>query len=223
MINSALFFGRTDCKYSLKIKNFLKKKIKRVDIIISDKEKKINISKYLKKNYDFIFCFRSKYILKENLIKRSKFAINFHPSLPKYRGVGGINYAIYNNDKFFGHTVHIINKKIDNGKILHVDKFRINKKKNLNFLLNKTHKRMFNNFLKIVNQIHKKAFFIDHLLKKKSKYQWSKNYLSMNDLNKFYEIKKNESKKNLLKKIRSTIVGKHKPYIKLHKRKFYLA
>jgi hypothetical protein len=40
MINSALFFGRTDCKYSLKIKNFLKKKIKRVDIIISDKEKK---------------------------------------------------------------------------------------------------------------------------------------------------------------------------------------
>ena len=45
----------------------------------------------------------------------------------------------------------------------------------------------------------------------------------MNDLNKFYEIKKNESKKNLLKKIRSTIVGKHKPYIKLHKRKFYLA
>jgi len=27
MINSVLFFGRTDCKYSLKIKNFLKKKI----------------------------------------------------------------------------------------------------------------------------------------------------------------------------------------------------
>ena len=78
MINSALFFGRADCKYSLKIKNFLKKKIKRVDVITSDKEK--NINKYLKKNYDYIFCFRSKFILTKNVLKKSKFSINFHPS-----------------------------------------------------------------------------------------------------------------------------------------------
>ena len=120
MINSVLFFGRTDCKYSLKIKNFLIKKIKKVDVVISDKEKKININKYLKKNYDFIFCFRSKFILKKKLLKKSTFPINFHPSLPKYRGVGGANYALYNNDKFFGYTIHLMNKKIDNGFTINV-------------------------------------------------------------------------------------------------------
>ena len=220
MINSVLFFGRVDCRYSLKIKNFLEKKIKRVDVIISDKEKNINI--YLKKNYDYIFCFRSKFILTKNLLKKSKFSINFHPSLPKYRGVGGVNYAIYNNEKFFGYTVHIMNEKIDNGKILYVDKFRINKNENLKSLLSKTHKKMFNRFIKIVNQIHKEAVFMDLLLKKKSKYKWSKNYSSFKELDKFYEIKKNENKKNFFKKIRSTITDNYKPYIKLHKKKFFL-
>ena len=222
MINSVLFFGKTNCKYSLKIKNFLKKKIKKVDVIISDKEKKISINKYLKKNYDFIFCFRSKFILRKNLLKKSKFSINFHPSLPKYRGVGGVNYALYNNDKFFGFTIHIMNEKIDNGKILHVDKFKINKNENINSLLSRTHKKMYNKFIEIVNKIHKEEVFINYLLKKKTKYKWSKKYYNFKDLDKFYEIKKNEKKKNFIKKIRSTVTDYHKPYIKLRKKKFYL-
>tara|TARA_Y100000590_G_scaffold219798_1_gene248888 strand:- start:19944 stop:20615 length:672 start_codon:yes stop_codon:yes gene_type:complete len=222
MINSVLFFGRTGCKYSLKIRNFLKKKIKIVDVVISDKEKKININKYLKKNYDFIFCFRSKFILKKNLLKKSKFSINFHPSLPKYRGVGGVNYALYKNDKFFGFTIHIMNEKVDNGKILHVDKFKINKNENINSLLSRTHKKMYNKFIGMVNKIHKDELFIYHLIKTKTKYKWSKNYYNLKDLEKFYEIKKNEKIKNLIKKIRSTVTDYHKPYIKLHKRKFYL-
>ena len=68
MINSVLFFGRTDCKYSSKIKSFLKKKIKRVDVIISGDEEKIDKKKILNKKYDFIFCFRSKFFLKKGLI-----------------------------------------------------------------------------------------------------------------------------------------------------------
>lgn len=75
-------------------------------------KKKININKYLKKNYDFIFCFRSKFILKKKLLKKNTFSINYHPSLPKYRDVGGANYALYNNNKFFGFTIHLMNKKI---------------------------------------------------------------------------------------------------------------
>ena len=222
MINSILFFGRTNCKFSLKIKNFLKKKIKKVDIVLSDNEKQINIKRFFKKNYDFIFCFRSKLILKKNILKKSKFCINFHPSLPKYRGVGGVNYALYNNDKFFGLTVHIMNEKIDNGKILYVDKFKIKKNENINSLLNKTHKKMYEKFIEIINKIHKEELFIKYLIKNKVKYKWSKNYNNLNDLDKFYEIKINETKKNFIKKIRSTVTDYYKPYIKLHKKKFYL-
>ena len=223
MINSVLFFGRTNCEYSSKIKYFLKKKIKRVDVIISGDEEKIDKKKILNKKYDFIFCYRSKFILKKGLLKRTNFAINFHPSLPKYRGVGGVNYAIYNNDKFFGYTVHIMNEKIDNGKILYVSKFRINKNENVSSLLKKTHKKMYNMFIEIVKKLHEKENFMNYLIKKKIKYKWSKNYNNLKDLEKFYEIKKYDNKNSVIKKIRSTVIGRHKPYVKLHKKKFYLA
>ena len=39
-------------------------------------------------------------------------------------------------------------------------------------------------------------------------------------LEKFYEINFKISKKNFLKKLKSTVIGKHKPYIVLHGKKF---
>ena len=222
MINSVLFFGRKNCKYSLKIKSFLKKKVKLVDIIFSENKEKINIGKFLNKNYDYIFCFRSKFILKTNILKTSKLSINFHPSLPKYRGVGGVNYAIYNNDKYFGYTVHIINKKIDNGKILFVDKFKIRKNESVDSLLSRTHKKMFNKFVQIVKNIYKNENFIKILLKKENVYRWSKKYYNNKDLDKFYEIKVTESPSNINKKIRSTKTNMYKPYIKVNKKRFYI-
>ena len=47
-------------------------------------------------------------------------AINLHPGSPKYRGIGCLNYALYNKEKKFGFTIHLISKKIDCGKILNV-------------------------------------------------------------------------------------------------------
>lgn len=222
MINSVLFFGRKNCKYSLKIKSFLKKKTKSVDIIFSENKKKTNISKFLKKKYDYIFCFRSKFILKTDILKKSKFPINFHPSLPKYRGVGGVNYAIYNDDKYFGYTVHIINKKIDNGKILFVDKFKIRNNESLDSLLNRTHKKMFDKFIQILNNIYKDENFIKMLLKNGNKYRWSKKYYDSKDLDKFYEIKITDSPNKIKKKIRSTTTSMFKPYIKFNKKRLYI-
>ena len=61
---------------------------------------KIN-KKYLKLNYDYIFCFRSFYILKNNILKKVNYAsINFHPGPPEYRGTGCVYYALYKNSKF---------------------------------------------------------------------------------------------------------------------------
>ena len=88
-----------------------------------------------KQKFDYIFCFRSFYILKKKDINKTKIAaINFHPGTPEYRGIGCINFAIYNNEKFYGSTAHLIDEKIDNGKILDVRKFQIRKKDNLKFV-----------------------------------------------------------------------------------------
>ena len=56
-----------------------------------------------------------------------KLAINFHPGTPEYRGIGSVNFALYNNSKYYGSTAHLISKQIDYGKIIDIKKFRIPK------------------------------------------------------------------------------------------------
>ncbi len=69
--------------------------------------------------------------------------INLHPAPPKYPGIGGINFALYNNEKSFGVTIHLMNKHIDNGKILDVITFPIGEYKDLNeALCNLARKRL---------------------------------------------------------------------------------
>lgn len=45
--------------------------------------------------------------------------VNIHPSLlPKYPGLGGYKKAFENNDKEFGHTLHLVTDGVDEGPIL---------------------------------------------------------------------------------------------------------
>ncbi len=116
----------------------------------------------------------------------------------------------------------MINKKIDNGKILFVDKFKIQKNEGVDSLLRRTHKKMFNKFIQIVKNIYKNENFIKILIKKGNKYRWSKKYYNNKDLDKFYEIKITESLTNINKKIRSTTTNMYKPYIKVNKKRIYI-
>tara|TARA_B100001939_G_scaffold65967_1_gene54854 strand:- start:2120 stop:2746 length:627 start_codon:yes stop_codon:yes gene_type:complete len=58
-------------------------------------------------------------IIKEDFINRCGDIINLHNSpLPKYRGVRPINWALRNNEKTHGVTIHRVTKGIDDGPIL---------------------------------------------------------------------------------------------------------
>jgi len=219
-----LFMGRSRCSYSKKIKNLLKNKSKKLYYFESKKfGEKIN-KKYLKLNYDYIFCFRNFCILKKNILKKvKKSAINFHPGLPEYRGIGCINYAVYENSKFFGSTAHLINEKIDNGKIIDVKKFKINKKEDISEISNKTYKTMFHQAISIISKIKIDPNFIENQTQKNKKIKWSNKLRKNKDLDKFYIINKNIKKKDFLNKIRATNTPKFKkPYIKLYGKKFIL-
>ncbi len=67
MFANILFFGRENCKYSLRISNFLKKNSKKLIFIKSKKRNEfINLKKINNQKFEFIFCFRSFYILKKS-------------------------------------------------------------------------------------------------------------------------------------------------------------
>lgn len=218
-----LFFGRKGCLYSKKIKRFLLNNTSKLLYFESKKFNEKLKKKYLNLNYDYIICFRSFYILKKNLLKKvNKYAINFHPGPPEYRGVGAINHAFYNNSKFYGCTAHLINNKIDNGKIIDVKKFYINKKSNLSNVLNTTHKKMFNLALSTMKNLMKYPEYIKKKEIENRNIKWSKKLYNLRDLNSLYEIKKNIKKNDLSKKIRATKYSIYKPYIILHGIKFIL-
>jgi len=69
-------------------------------------------------------------ILSKNFIKNFKGKIlNIHPSLlPKYKGLDTHRRAIENKDKYSGCTVHLVNSKLDSGKIILQKRVNIYKK-----------------------------------------------------------------------------------------------
>lgn len=75
---------------------------------------------------NWIICFKADLVLAHSVLERAKKgAINFHPSPPKYRGLGGYWWAINNGDKAFGVTVHHMDEHIDHGNIIKTDSFPI--------------------------------------------------------------------------------------------------
>ncbi|UVS81022.1 formyltransferase family protein [Actinokineospora sp. UTMC 2448] len=75
---------------------------------------------------DRVFCFKADLVLSPALLNRVRgSAINFHPSPPRYRGVGGYHFAIKDGCTEFGVTCHHIVRKIDAGRIIQVRRFPI--------------------------------------------------------------------------------------------------
>ena len=91
-------------------------------------EKKI-ISELKNKNINLICLAGFMKILSKDFIKNFKGKIlNIHPSLlPKYKGLNTHQRAISNSEKYSGCTVHIVNSRLDSGKIILQKRVRIAK------------------------------------------------------------------------------------------------
>ena len=107
-------------KIKKKVYNYDKKKVS---------EKKI--LKDLKSNEIKLICLAGfMKILSKDFIRRFKGKIlNIHPSLlPKYKGLNTHHRAIQNKEKYSGCTVHLVNSKLDSGKIILQKKVKLSKK-----------------------------------------------------------------------------------------------
>ena len=209
-----LLIHKKNCLYSKNLIQFLKKKFYLKTTCVVNIKSLNKITKNLK--FDFVILFRSHLILTKQFIIKNKNIINFHPSTPNYRGVGGINFAIYNKEKYFGSTAHFVNAKIDFGKIIHVKRFKLKLRSDLNNAYNQTLKGMLKQAKYIFNNIEK----INLLIKKAKHEKWSYSVIKRKDLENFYKINKNISKNKLKLKIKSTVTKDFKPYIFLHGYKF---
>ena len=113
-----LRFGKI-FKISNKVFNYKNSKIAEKKIISELNNKKIKLiclAGFMKiLSRDFITIFKGK-------------ILNIHPSLlPKYKGLNTHKRAISNNEKYSGCTVHVVNSKLDSGKIILQKKVKISK------------------------------------------------------------------------------------------------
>ncbi len=103
------------------------------EYIINIKNKKISEKNLLKKlisNKIKLICLAGfMKILSADFIKNfAKPILNIHPSLlPKYKGLNTHKRVIKNKEKYSGSTVHLVNAKLDSGKIILQKKIKISK------------------------------------------------------------------------------------------------
>ena len=101
------------------------------------------ILEIIKKNKISLICLAGymKIISKKFIREFRKKIINVHPSLlPNYKGLDTYNRVLKNKEKKTGCTIHFINEKLDDGKIINKKFFFINKNENLETLKIKTQK-----------------------------------------------------------------------------------
>jgi phosphoribosylglycinamide formyltransferase-1 len=176
--NIAVFISGTGTNFKNLIQYSLKKQSKfKIKLVISnnsnakglDYAKKFHIKKKIinyknltnsemhilndlnKENINIICLAGFMRILTANFIKKFKGKIiNIHPSLlPKYKGLNTHQRALDNKEKYSGCTVHFVNSKLDDGKIILQKKVKI--------LKNDTSEKLSKRILKQEHLLYPKA------------------------------------------------------------------
>ena len=124
------------------------------------------ISQLISQNIDLIVLAGFLWLIPENLIKSfSNKIINIHPALlPKYGGKGmyGMNVhktIIKNKETESGISIHLVNEKYDDGKILFQSKCLISKLDSPESLAKKIHALEYKYFPKIIDKYLSETLF----------------------------------------------------------------
>ena len=138
--------------------NYAKKYLIKMKIYNFTNKKKAEflILKDLKKNRIDLICLAGfMKILSLDFIKKFKGKIlNIHPSLlPKYKGLNTHARAIKNKDKYSGCTVHLVNSKLDSGKIILQKKIKIFKKDTVYKLKKRVQKQEYKLYPKAISKL----------------------------------------------------------------------
>lgn len=116
------------------------------------------LSKLQTRNVDLIVLAGFLWLIPSNLIRSFKI-VNIHPALlPKYGGKGmyGMNVhraVIENGESESGITIHLVNEKYDDGKILCQEKCVVNNEDTPTDLANKIHELEFKFYPQIIEQL----------------------------------------------------------------------
>ncbi len=165
---------------------------------------------------DISISFLSPWIIKEQVLDNTRqWAINFHPGPPEYPGTGCTNFAIYNEEKTFGITAHIMKKKVDTGEILMVKRFPILSNDSVYSLTQRCYDYIIITFYELLDYIMEN----DDVPHPNNK--WKREAYKRVELNKLCEITNDMDPEEINKRIKATTYpGMPGAFIELNGKKF---
>jgi len=210
-----ILFGKNKKPGIREVIEYLNIHFKELKIFLGDKKDKFPIE--AKHNPpDILVSYISPWIIPEEiLIKTKLWNINFHPGPPNYPGIGCANFAIYNREKIYGVTAHLMEKKVDSGKIIGVKRFSILKSDNVYTLTLKSYGFMLSLFFEIFDYIieNNKLLECDE--------KWTKSPYTRKQLEELCVITPNMSEEEVKRRLKATqFPGMPGAYIKLYNYKF---
>ena len=174
-------------------------------------------------NVDFIISIQYHKILKPKHIQvANKLAINLHMApLPDYRGCNQFSFAIYNNAKIFGTTIHRLESGIDNGDIIVEKRFEIDVNEDVKSLYEKTYEASIRLFEENISDILSLNYSVikqaDLLVARET------HYYTRNDINRLKRIDLNQSEEEIILKIKATAMpGFEQPFAIVDGEKYYI-
>ncbi|HBG47517.1 MAG TPA: hypothetical protein DDW94_11100 [Deltaproteobacteria bacterium] len=111
-------------------------------------------ARLLDMGFDYTFSYISPWVVPEAVLRNTRAAaLNFHPGPPEYPGTGCTNFAIYNCEREYGITVHHMEKSVDTGGIVHVERFPIFKADTVHSVTQRAYAHLYTAFIRISGRI----------------------------------------------------------------------
>jgi len=164
---------------------------------------------------DIVISYLSRWIVPASILNAAKqAAINFHPAPPEYPGVGCFNFAIYDGVKEFGVTCHHMDKSVDTGRIIAVDRFPLLDSDCVATLLERTHDCLLKQFLQVID------IWAAGQKLPKSREIWMRKPMTRKQLDELSIILPSMGKDEIERRIRATSYNQFQPYLELYGLKF---
>ena len=213
---TCLFIGTPDCAYTKECINELYHHEMLPTIVYNSHRGEKIPKQVLDWQGDLILSYRNYWLMPSSLINNTKIAaLNFHPATPNFPGSGAYNWALYEDVDKFGITVHFMNEKIDNGKIIKIYEFPITGKETLKSLITITKKfsvSVFKDFLDLFNRT-KSISEIHDMNENPENLKWIGRAKTIKDLDQMRKLDLNSSSQEFYKRIKSFHTDKFPVYI----------
>ena len=219
-----LFLGRAGCWRTTKALNHLINlgfDVSFTESLDRKSSQKVEIEAW---EGDYIFCFRSLFVVPNALLEKAKLAsVNFHPGPPEYPGSGCLNFALYDQKNEYGVTSHLMTKLIDDGRIIKCVRFPIRENDSVSTLLERTHDELLALFYEVTREISSKGVkFINKSLKESFSEKWDGPARKLAELNELQQITPNISEMEIDKIVRATFTEAYPTKMLLHGYEFVL-